>query len=760
MPTSTGVLDLNYLLGGLTGSGNIFYGQDGTESSDFTAYIRAMPSDNEDLSAEIMGPEVVGDLTGLIQGFAEGTDDLGFNLVGWFSEEQDLTSWYVSYAEGSHSIRCHIRPQQSGTTDLPGLLQAVPPIDLEAKIFGFSYEDFEANLNGIGPADLIASIRSREFRDLFGLIDGHALIDLTGTITGVHLHELSSYIFGTAEGDKNLLAEINSDRINRLFCTISGFASEQINLDSLYFAIAPSDLEGTITQVPPSEITASILSFQEPEELTASISGTLTPEHLTATIGSRGAFRNIVAKVNSAATDSIALLANIDPVNQEDLNAYINQNTQSLLEASITASGPFGNEVLHAQINSLEYEDFSASISSVDSPTLTAIYSPTEPHDLTATIFPDVFYIDALIPFSTFGVKEFNAYINTKQCNYQSFAGNLPASYDIIFKEDLQASIFASHNLCKAADLVRINLRRSRAVTDYLKIFIDPPAISTDYIKLLILNSPYGDMTATINGVQSSSDLAASITTTPIGSFHSVDPSRGMWVDPATGRRRIIRFLFGLTGKTYYYSQLANRTFPEDRRDKIQLIVETFDPIDEDENLAPTMMGEKRNVRRCFVSDLTGFSSWDEAVRFGIRCSAGMFDDLGATIVGTGDSKSIRASIFPVDDNRSVTISGRIIPVKSLPDLNAEINASGGFSGLKAALRGLMPGFTESPFINDELNEHFIPLLITFGDGEPQLILQKVISTGNIVVSSSPSLEASIRGVVSEDLSVTISGTS
>lgn len=800
----TGSRNLTYRTGGVTGSGNLYYGfgpqavnfgasitgilrptysgstsipdesiflqlpqglgivgVSGTPNPGIVGYINGQPPSNT-VSGSIVGVATLPLLYASIRGFYSESGTLsGVSYRASFSGSDSLGSWVFPTSSGDAGLPGFIRPMQSGSADLPGYIQPVPPVPLYATINPQSVLTLTGNVYGIPPAELGAMISGQFYSSLSATMEGYDQSDISATITGNSLDTFDATITGFAEGSDVLYFEINADRLYRLFCTISGFAEGEAVVSAAYEAIPPEALDATIYPIPPAPIEATITGVHVPEQLPAQISGYLADYQIQASISSTGGFIDLFAFIKSATAAEETITASIDGAETGGLGATINIDPQHLLSASITPSGPYASKYLYTYIHGVCSSDLQATISPADPPKLEASYSPILGHTLQASIYPDVFYIDTVIPINTYAKDDLSAKINADICDARSFSHSLGASITPIFKEDLSAYILGAHNLVKTADLLPIKFTKKAVETDFLRLNIDSPAIAIDALPITILNVPFTDLTASIVGIPPSADLSASITPTYLGSYFTADPSEGIYANTLTGEKKIIRFFFTLSGKTFYYSEVANKTFPENLLDTIYLVVETHDEIDEDADLSPTMLAQKTSVRQCIVSDLTPFTSWDEAVQYGIRCAAGMFSDLSATITAVGGYDTVLATILPIDTDTLADLPAVIMPSDRIPTLDAQITATGGFVDLpEVFIRGIVSDQTEQPTeLPGVLGPQNVPLVITFSGSNPQIVLQELQKPVTIVYSSLPDLNAYIFGQAVDGFSATVSGT-
>jgi len=678
----------------------------------------------------------------------------------------DLDAFIMPVSSGEDGLPGYYRAFQTGSGTLSGFIEPIPPVPLYATIAPQSILTITGTISGIEPVDLGATISGKGYTPITASIQGFDNLDVMATITGMSVEGLPATISGFVSDESSLHSEINTDELYRLFCSISGLVNASGSIDASYDPVLPVDIGAGYIPIPPVPISATVTGLLPPGTIEATITGQLSPEHLAASITSTGGFADLGHSnphgvfIRGTTPSQLELDASIDGAEILDLGATINIDPQQLLTAAVTASGPYGSTSLLGNINGVTASDLTASLTALDPPKLIASYTSVLGVTLNATIYPDIFYIDALIPINTFAVNDLKAVINSTECAFRTDVSSIGAYINPIYKGDLEAYIIGANQSVRAVDLLPIDLNRQHLIKDYFALNLEPPAIATDYLPLIIVNSPFGDLSATIFGIGESADLTASVRGLTYGSFITSDPSTGVWVNPKTGERKIIRFLFTLTGKTYYYSEVANKTFPEYIKDTIKVIVETYDPIVVDPAIGTTSLAQKKNVRRCIVSDLTPFSTWDEAVKYGIRCAAGMFTDLTAYIVALNTKLDLRASYAPINDDEFSDLPGKIVCVTNQPIIDASINPVGGFADISLYTRGFTPGHTLPPtVISGELLETLGTVAVTYSGEDPQIILQDMLKSGSLVIPSvTPDLEANIIGIDELTISATITG--
>jgi len=673
----------------------------------------------------------------------------------------DLESFILPVTSGELEVYGFVRGFQTWSGTLSGFIEAVPPVPLYAEISPQSVLTLSGSLSGIEPVDLEASIFGKGYKPLEAEIQGYDQLDIYTSVTGISFSDLTTSISGYITDESILHAEINTDDLYRLFCSISGRVSQSGDLLANLDPVLPEEIIGSYIPIPPVDLYASVSGLSSPHILPATITGVYPPEHLTGQIIPVGGYVNFFSSIHGLKPGiGDGLSASIDGAEKGDLRATINIDSQSLLQASITASGPYGNIYLLGQINGVDSSSINASITILDPPKIVASYSPVLGATLGATIYPDIFYIDALIPINTYAINDLRAVINTITCDFRTDVITFGAYIKAVQKGDLQAQIIGAHQLVRTVDLLPISLNRQHLNTDYFNLVLDPTTLTTDYLPLIILNSPFGDLSASIVGIRESADLKANIKGLTYGSFITSDPSTGVWVNPYTGQRKIIRFLFTLTGKVYYYSEVADKTFPEYIKDTIKVIVETYDPIIRDPADGITVLAQKRNVRRCIVSDLTPFSTWDDAVKYGIICAAGLFTDLSASITPKNTKLDLYSSYIPISSDEFSDLPSKIVSVTNQPTILATIAPQGGYGDLWPYTRGITPGHTTPPTtISGELLPLSQSVAVTYSGADPQIVLQDMLKSDSLVIPSlTPDLWASILGIDELTISATITG--
>lgn len=731
----------------------------------FTASISGLPIrpifSDEDVLKGVIFPINSGilDLNAEIYATVTGSSDFQSFLRGQESGQYFLNGYINGNDASSLDLNSTIRPLQNLDIILPASVTPTEPEPLTADIKAFHFRDLSSDIFSVEPVDIKGSINPIDFKNLKASLEGFQESLIYASISGLKTSDLKGIVLGVANEESYLTALINSDGDLDLGATITGKINDAVDLSANISGAPPANVAGSIFGVGPVNFPASILPNPLPVDLTGSVVGVLSPHYLTASVSSTGQYEDLNSYITPSHFLMNSLKASIEGFGSYDLLASINNDSQVTLESSISGIVGQSIKVLRADIIPSLESSIYASISGELPYLIGGSIIPIPPSILSASIFPEVFFIDVLIPFTTYEVSHLTASINSSNCDPFSSFSEMSASISSIFNKDLAATIIGANQLVKALDGLPIELKRQTIETNYLRLNLSSPTILTNYLPISIINSPIADLTASIFGQQAQEDLSAEIIVDTFGSFISSDPSEGIWVNLDTGEIKVISFYFIVTGKTYFFSEVSNTTFPESFRNNIKLVIETYSPIEEDANIAPTSLAQKFNVSRCVVSDLSHFTSWDSAVKYGIKCAVGLTFDLTASINPIGSSKELSASVDPIDSRFFRDLTSSVFPVESLPNLAASISGSGGLLDLSSFIRGFSYTSTIPSVTSSGLQESLQPIIITYSGEDPQIILQTIFTNASIVESERPDLRSSIFGLDLDLLNASISGT-
>lgn len=725
-------------------------------SSDLSSYYHVLSSGYADLYPSISGWDTL-DLSASIRAAQPGSGYFSSFYQTLQPASGDLQGLVHGVASGQVDQEAFYRALFSGYADLDSFIEPIPPVDLIGSINGMVAVDLWATLDSVQPIDLGASISGRQFVSLGAFIDGFQSEDFLATITGLVPRNLYVIISGVDHQEEDLKAEINTEDLYRLFCTISGYGTASGDLGGVVEAVPPLDISAFYEAVGPLDIGAVISGFGQGESLEASISGFLDDTMLGAVITSTGGYNDLFVMVRKAEADDEDLLVSVEGWGNDYLTAEINNDPSLLLTAEYSVQPlphykDLGGNIIGGQVN-----DLTVTYIGIDPPTFGASITPIVGPTLQAAIYPSVVNIDVFVPISTFAVDNLYAMINASDCEPSSDTAELTASITPIFADDVGAEIIGAHNWVKVFDVLPIRFGKPAVLKDWIPIHLNTSKVFTSWLPITFMTGPNAQLMASVVGIEAHDELTASITPDFFSSYITSDPASCIWYNLETGEQKIVRILFKSVGSVYYYSPDSADAFPENLKDKVEITVESYVEPDIDPDEGRTLLAQKRDVKRCKVGKLSEFETIDDAIKFAIVCALGDVPrDLSASITAVGQSEILGGKITPFagpyDD-----LNASIGPVSNLPLLDAYVMSTGGYSDMNAYIVGVSSDHTETN-VESIFGEAEIPISVVFGNNTPQIVLKKVSGLVTIVTGSKPDLSAKITGVAQQDLSVTISG--
>lgn len=670
------------------------------------------------------------DLGALIRAAASGSLDLLADIHGY--DYKDLIGV--------------IRAQRSGSQTLSGFIEPIPPKDLYAELQAFQFEDISGTITPVPPEELPATISGQLFLDLIGTIAGFDYSDIGATYCGTNAADLGTLISGLASGYANLYGQIHGYLGLGVSGDLGGYIIPQFS--------GSSDLDANISGVAFKDLYAWVRSAASGiSDLEASISGDIS-DTLAGSITATGSISDLGAYIITAKSVNESIQAFIDGYGQLDLNATITPETLGILFASISPSGNTSS-IISANISGSFSQDLTAIYELATEGVLDANIDPIPTSSLFAVIQPKVFFIDTTLPINTFPIKDLKAVINAYDCDFDSFYSELQVMISGTSAKDLSASLIAvAGQYAMTSDQITILNKAQVQSEDWMFLILKQPILAEDGIKIILTNSPLSDLSASIIGVQSNSDISANISSAFFASVKRDGVPIGQWVNTKTGERRLIKIFFEGNASNFYYSSLGLKTYSENAMDSLKVVVEIYTKEDESNSL----LARKTEVKKCVINNLQDFTSIDSAIKYAIMCAAGeISDQLMATITAVGKVEELTANVDVIDNNKSRPLNAAITAVGNLPDIQATISGSGDISDLSGYIASLNPGLTVSLF-TDTLGNKYIPKIVVHGDNQYSIVLTKVLSTDTISISQSPDLLTTISGIALSDLGTTISG--
>lgn len=500
---------------------------------------------------------------------------------------------------GSSDISAYIKSFIQSYADVSTTITAIPPADMLASIHGFDTRD------------LVVDIYGWAYKDLLGIIDTHLPSDLQAILNIIEICDISSSIVGEWQHDQfDLAAE---------FYRIWNFGYK--NLQASLHAWSTKDILAYINAVYYSDLGASIIGGLL-SNLTASISP-IPPAILQ-------------GMIHGLATVDLPTLLN-GVYGPGDIQAYINAVRAADLQAFIGVYK--GQQVpfdLSAFIVGGYSSDISAYIGGINPINLPAyIYAIQKIKDLQATIIPSVILMKKVILVPLLEHKDLGALINF-MCFNSSYS-NLNSYLHVLQKSDLSSFIIgwfgnSADNIKDLGAYInteiyntqdRITISYVPEVDKYTRLnllySVRGQYITWDTINVRLTNYYIKDLLSSITGVQTSSNLGASIKAVWDWNFSQLPD----YVKPKTHEvfinieqfeeqwRRFVELMFDRDGTTpfkYFYVSGTEQVYKVDRGRHWTIWAEGY-------NKVTNSMIDKANTRKKFVFKMTDYSTVDEAVR-------------------------------------------------------------------------------------------------------------------------------------------------
>lgn len=682
-----------------------------------------------------------GDLQATIYPIQQTSGDLGAFWRSSESGSSDLNATYTGVT--FNDLLAYIRPTISSSLDLNARIEPIPAVDLGAQIQGIFFEDLMAALEAAEPVDISATISGQPVLDLHAEYFGYVFEDLQATYSGFSFKDLQATITGLGPASGDLSALIQGFIGINVTDTISGYI--------IAASAGQTTISATITGVSISDLPASIFG-KGYDDLPATISGQLFDGYLEATIVPTGSLLNLRASIRPSTQSNLSIAALIDGTGAEGLEAEINADTNNVLLATLTPTG-------------VNYYDLFADILGVEASTISASYDPAfgnllsahiETIDgprLFAVIEPKVFYIESSILINTYPLSDLRAVINADICLPRSDFSDLAVMISGGTVEDLSASVIGvGGQLAISVDELPILIKQKVQSEDWVFFIFDQPAYTQNLLQLVLTNSPLSDLRATIEGVQATGDLTASISPNYIPPIARTGVPIGQWINFKTGETKLLRLFFQGNVNNFYWSQEAAQTFSENPTDSLEIVVESYQRA----STTDSLLNLKTDVKRCQVN-IDGFPSLDEAIKYAIACSLSeLSGELMATITPIGATADVSAAVSGIDTDFLKDLSAAIVPVENQPELYANITPTGSLLDLNAIIDSQYGQVTSTPFFDTD-GTRYLPTLVIAPDGGYSVVLTPISPSG-IVNVISPDLEVQVSGIAVEDMPATISG--
>jgi len=682
------------------------------------------------------------DLKVYIQPIQKGQRDLG---AYWRSAESGSLNLNATLTGVTPSdLMAYIRPVISSSRDLFTEIEPVPGVDLQGAIDGIFSFDLPASIIAAEPTDLPATISGQPRLDLTGSYYGYEIKDLLASLTGVTFKDLNAEIYPSESGISDLNARVAG------FLGINEQALLSANIRSQ--SGTSTTIEATLTGVSLKDLSATVFGYTF-TGLPATVTGVLFDGALEATITPTGGFTDLTAYIKPSIHSIANLQAHVDGTDYLDLLATLNNSPQSLLNATLTATG-INSDYLFATVTPTYESALSGIYNSISGNLLYASIDTIPSQELRATVYPKAFYIDSSIFINTYPVSNLRAIINADPCLNSSDLSNLIVTISGATIGDLSASIIPIvGQLAIAEDKINIILKEKIIDQDWVFFIFDQRAIAEDKIRLVFANSPFGDLRAEIVGVQANSDLTATITSNYIPSISKTGVPIGQWQNLKTGETKLLRLFFRGNAINYYYSAEANTSFSDGRNEFLDIIVESYKRQNADFN---SLLNLKLETKQARVS-LNGFANLDSAIKYAIAASVSEIrEELRAEIFGVGSPKDLLASVSGMDDTYLSDLKASLNSVANDPSLSATITPTGSLLDLYTIISPQQVGMTSTPFY-DALGNRYLPTLNIISDGNYSVVLTPITASAIINVTN-PDLQTTICGVGVYDMDATISG--
>lgn len=738
--------------------GNIF-GVEGVFNTDnLKAYYLTASSGQSTLSGSIT-TSAVSQIHGYYRTLSSGSNLLNSYYVTTFSGQEDLNSNIDGY--DFITLSGYYIPSFSGHLDLDSLIRGIFSDPLFAEYTGVVTETLNSQIDSIEPFSLSGSLSGIPLTTLNATIVNTFEEDLPSSISGYEFFTLEASYTGTGSGILDLGANFfvvkGLEEEELLGASLSGIVSGSNDLFASLIGHTPFSLSGSLEPIPPVDLYSIINPVPSGSLLQGSLSGILPSGSLQASVESSGGFYDLRSLIRSSPGGNASLSGSLRGTGASNLFASINSATNEPLFAAINnPAGAPSASGLNANIIATYFDTLSGNYIPIIGNLLNAEISAIEGSRLIASITPRIFFIDSTIPINTFPFRELKAVINGDSCDFFSNFADLRVSISGTRKEDLTATITSiAGQYAMDHDELDLLIKNEVISEDWIPLIINQPAITQDELPIIITTANVNDLQASIIGLPNNEDLGASITPRYYSNVLRDRKSVVEWVNTKTGERRTVRIYFKGDAINYYYSDLAGDTFSFSPDDVLEIEVESYEAIEEDEN---SLLSVKTDVKQCTVDNLSDFSSIDEAIRFGITCAVSQIhEDLRAIIVAKGSKEDLSADINPLRIDEILDLNAKYFPSNNLPVLSGNIEASGGFEDLSAFIRPSTPANTSGQFV-DTFGQKYVRRLIVHGNDKASIVLTKVLSTDTIPVIS-PDLRAEIVGIDEATVSGYISGT-
>jgi hypothetical protein len=511
--------------------------------------------------------------------------------------------------------------------DLPAYIGTHPPSNLAAILNVIEIRDLPAIITGEwwhSQADLGAEfyrIWDRKYKDLRAILSGWQELDLPAYIAAVYFRDLGAQIQSSTVVD--LLAYLTTIGPVNLPALIHGFDTKDLPafLNGQY---GPYDIQAYLNTIPPKDLVAYIRGFKGieiPFDLRGIIEGWY--------IGNLPAF--------------------INPVRPADLLAYLNAVGQSV--------------------------------------------------DLGASIIPNIILMKRALQIPLLEHKDLNAFVNF-MC-FSSGYKDLSAYVYILYKLDLRANIIGWYGsttdnikdlgaYINAEDYIvqdKFTLKYVPEIDKYsrlrLKFSVKDKYTTWDTFRILYGTYYAKNLSASITGVLTSSDLGASLTAIFDWNYSELPE----YVRPKTHEvfinmdrfenqwRRFVELMFDRTGTRpfeYFYVSGTQRVYKIDRTRNWTIWVDGYSRTE-------NSLIERVNVRRKYVFNMSQYETIDEAIRELMeRAAYPTRINLSASINSVVDYVNLNASIrsIPIERYTWVKHLAAELNVINYEDLGAEITGN------------------------------------------------------------------------------------
>lgn len=636
-----------------------------TSTSSTTSFVVNPPAGlvaiqpSPDLGGYIQVEGAASSLNGLITPLLTGVQTLLGYIIPTVSGYQDLTATISGFALSD--ISGYIVPSHSGSYNLTGTVFAIGPESLYGSIEAFHFDSLSGSIFSIEPVTLTGTISGIPYSNLTGSIQGFYADTLYGSISGCYVQGLQATF--SISTSATLHATITGGGVNIPY-NLPGYivvaSSSSGNLNASISGFAIFDLNALITPLQIQTLSGLII----PQAPSGVLYGSITPT---------GSYANIYGFIRPTTPASNILYGSITGEGRSDLLGTIVADSSPFLKGTITVTGGRISD-LYGNISVASKFSLSGTITATSGGLLLGTCQAIQPEALYGSITIDDYYWVSSLPYNTYGAKGLYGVINGNQCLSSSNRSDLGGTISGIPSDTLEGKITALRGqYALTVDKIEIERKNLIVSEDWIAIWIKNPVYSENYIPIIINNGPLSDLQGSITAVGPNSDLSGSIISIYKPSVTRAGVKLADLINFKTGERKKLRVFFKGDAKNFYYS--PGVSYPEDSADSLSIVVESYEK--EDPTLtALDILERKINVKQCEITDLTKFSSIDEAIRYGIQAATDTISsELSASITVIGGTYDLSGTVSGLNSAFLRDLEGFIVPTKNDPVLSGSLTA-------------------------------------------------------------------------------------